>query len=110
MSLDLFFYNEFFGGNGVIPAEEFPLWKSRAEKELLVICGGKLDDSENVKLCICEIAELLYKNSLADGVVSENNDGYSVSYEKRDVRNKILHTAKCYLSGTGLLYRGVIND
>lgn len=110
MSVDLFFYNNSFGGKSVIPAEEFPLWIKRAEGELRIIIGEFPDDCEDVKLCICEIAELLYKNNLSAGILSENNDGYSVSYEKRNVRNQILHTAKCYLSGTGLLFRGVLNE
>ncbi len=110
MSIDLYFYNNSFGGKALIPAEEFPLWIKRAEGELRIIAGDFPKDDENVKFCILEIAELLYKNNMADGILSENNDGYSVSYEKRNVRNQILHTAKCYLQGTGILYRGVFDE
>ena len=110
MIADFFFYNDSFGGNSLIPADDFTLWEKRAQKELLFLTNGKMSNSQEVKLCICEIAELLFKNNIQDGILSENNDGYSVSYEKRNIKNKILHTAKCYLTGTGLLYRGVFDE
>ena len=109
MKVDLIFYNEKFGGNCKIPADEFPVWERRAEKVLSKISGGKSDNSEleAVRMCILEIAEALYEESKREGILSENNDGYSVRYEYGDIKPKINRIASVWLSGTDILYRGV---
>ena len=69
-----------------------------------------------LKMCQCEIAELLYKNDKreesSDGVVSESVSGWSKSYESGELaqaklKKKIIDCIYSHLSGTGLLYRGV---
>ena len=109
MKADLIFYNESFGGNCKIPADEFSVWERRAEKILSKMSGGKSDgeDIEAVKMCICEIAELLYAENKRNGILTENNDGYSVRYEYGDIKTKISEIASIWLSGTDILYRGV---
>lgn len=111
MICDLFFYNEHFGGDTKIPAEAFPLWERKAEAELLQLTGGRisLTEEERAKICVCEIAEYLFDVASRRGIESENNDGYSVSYQNRDIKTDVLNIAKIYLSGTDLLYRGVDN-
>lgn len=113
MMVDLIFYNESYGGEGKIPASLFSLWEKRAEAMLIHITDGKIKGQENlecVRFCICEIAEFLYKQENTSGIKSENNDGYSVSYQERDINNEILKIAEIYLSETDFLYRGVINE
>ena len=102
------FYSRVFGDNAKITAEAFPLWIKRAEAELSGITLGKSENSDDykVKLCLCEMAECLFENSMRCGIESENNDGYSIKYSKRDIKNLLNDIAKRYLSGTGLLYRG----
>lgn len=110
MTVDFIFYTESYGGNCKIPAELFPLWERCAENHLSRMTGGKScknADDERVKMCICEIAEFLYNQSRRDGIASENNDGYSVSYEKGDIKTQIHEIASVWLSGTDILYRGV---
>ncbi len=109
MIADLFFYSDVYGGNMRIPAEEFELWEKRAETELSQITGGRSgkSDEKSVKMCVCEIAELLYRENAREGIYSENNDGYSVRYNLGDIKKKIYLIAKTYLAGTDLLYRGV---
>lgn len=110
MTADLIFYNESFGGDCKIPASAFPLWERRAEAALAKITAGKSNaakDDERVKMCICEIAECLYEESQRCGIVSENNDGYSATYENGDIKRKIGNLAALWLSGTDILYRGV---
>lgn len=109
MTVDFIFYSESRGGNCKIPAELFPLWERYAERYLSHITGGKScknADDERVKMCICEIAEHLYNQSMREGIASENNDGYSVSYEKGDIKRQITEIASVWLSGTDILYRG----
>lgn len=112
MIADLFFYSEFCGGNLKIPAAEFERWERCASGELSRITGGKSNASndECIKICVCEMAELLYQEMLQGGIASENNDGYSVTYKNGDSKAKLISIAKRHLSGTDYLYRGVEND
>lgn len=109
MICDFIFYSEHFGRDAKIPAEVFSVWERKAEAELLHITGNRqsLDEDTKVKICICEIAEYLYDVSKRQGIDSENNDGYSVSYQNRDIKTDVFNIAKTYLCGTGLLFRGV---
>jgi len=113
MLTDLVFYIENYGGERKIPASLFSLWGKRAEAVLIHITDGKIKGQENlecVRFCICEIAEFLYKQENTSGIKSENNDGYSVSYQERDIKKEILKIAETYLGETDLLYRGVDNE
>ncbi len=109
MKADLFFYTEFCGGEGKIPAAEFPLWEQRACEALLYLTDGRSegDDSDSVKSCICAMAELMYEEEKRSGIASENNDGYSVVYKSEDMKSRLYAIAKTRLFGTDLLYRGV---
>lgn len=109
MIADLAFYNENFGGDSKIPASLFPLFERRAENELMFITDGKIKekDDECIKICICEMAEFLYKCLESGGIKSENNDGYSVTYEERDIKRELFKIAQVNLFGTELLFRGV---
>lgn len=93
----------------VIPKEEFPFWARKAAYELdRITCGNIREPTEAIKLCVCEIAELLYSDDKTGDITSENNDGYAVTYAKpKSQAARILDIAKTYLTGTGLLYRGV---
>ncbi len=109
MIADLAFYNENYGGDSKIPASLFPLFERRAENELMYITGGKIKgkDDECIKICICEMAEFLYECLEKGGLKSENNDGYSVTYQERDIKQELLRIAQLNLSETELLFRGV---
>jgi len=64
--------------------------------------------TDKIKSCCCEIAEMLKVEESRNGIQSENNDGYSVSYRTDlPIAVNINSTMQFYLSGTGLLYRGV---
>ena len=113
MMVDLIFYNEIYGGEGIIPASLFSLLEKRAEAILIHITDGKIKGQENlesVRFCICELAEFLYKQDNISGIKSENNDGYSVSYQDRDIKKEALKIIEMYLSETDFLYRGVANE
>lgn len=67
---------------------------------------------EAVKNACCEIADCFYTCEQKEGIASENNDGYSVSYNANNFEAKMtLHKAYAialrYLGSTGLLYRGI---
>lgn len=71
------------------------------------------------KLCACEIAEIVFQNDATQsergGVSSEKVGDWSKSYENTEqtmqaMQKKIKGVVYDYLSGTGLLYRGVYHD
>lgn len=76
---------------------------------------------EMVKLCLCEVAELIYQDDVmrqehgGKSIQSENTDGYSVTYTSPEdgedgisqTDRNIYSAIRRYLSGTGLLYLGV---
>lgn len=82
-------------------------------------------DSDNldlVQLCICEVSELIYqdeenkKKTGGRDVLSENTDGYSVTYATEaeagkiainSLEQKVYAVIRRYLVSTGLLYAGV---
>lgn len=102
------FYGRTYSGNAKIPLESFYLWEKRAAMELNRITKEDVlvSPSENAKMCICEVAEFLYENAKSDGILSENNDGYSVRFDKGERDTKICDIADRWLSKSGLLYRG----
>lgn len=112
MIADLIFYKENYGGDTKIPVASFSLWEKRAEAQLFNITAGKTEgkDDECIKMCICEMAELLYEHSKTQGIESENNDGYSVHYQNGDIKEALIKIAGTYLSKTDYLYRGVDNE
>ena len=109
MIADLAFYNGNYGGDSKIPASLFPLFERRAENELMFITGGKITgkDDECIKICICEMAEFLYECLERREIKSENNDGYSVVYQERDIKQELFKIARVNLCGTEFLFRGV---
>lgn len=107
-----FYFNVFCGGNsGVIPAEQFPRVALLARREVdILLCQDCLyaENEECINLCICEVAEALFKAEKADGIKSESVDGYSVTFEDvADVRTDINRIVRRWLSNSGLLYAGV---
>lgn len=119
--VDYEFYTDAYliGKEAVIDAASFPFYERFASKELMCFAGqniGNNDIPECVKLCVCEIAEALYTADKYDkqsgGKVSESVQGWSVSYQSAEQnentkRQKIVSIIYKWLSGTGLLYRGV---
>jgi hypothetical protein len=68
---------------------------------------------DEVKMCCCELAELLYKQDIEDkgNISSEKVGDYSVSYENSTDRKnladgKAIEIINNWLLVTGLLYRG----
>lgn len=66
------------------------------------------DVTERIKQAACRAAEMWETQAATDGIVSENNDGYSVTYsdKRKTARAAAEDIIKIYLADTGLLYRG----
>ena len=109
---------------GNLTEEDFEKSIFPATAHVRRITFGRADqnmETDEVKLATCAICDLLANDeklrSQHSGrtVVSENTDGYSVTYESGgngdtadDLLNrKIYKSAELYLGSTGLLYAGV---
>lgn len=116
------YYISTYRGN--LTEEEFEKAIIPATVHVRRIIFGRADQNmelDEVKLTTCAICDLLANDEKARSqhsgrtVVSENTDGYSVTYESgRDgdtaddlLTRKIYKAAELYLEPTGLLYAGV---
>lgn len=137
MIVDYNYYENIFAGDK-IPADIFERMSARAESELNKLILYKnysnyrgVDYTEQVKLAICSIADVLYEvyqrdkilSNLLDGktkiVSSEKIGDYSRNFENLTpkelmeqnstgvISRKIYEEASIYLLSTGLLNRGV---
>lgn len=115
-----FYMGEYLRGKEPSVGEErFEFYARSATQKIKLYTGDNVDGDnipECVKMCCCEIAETLYKSEQYDeqnaGVSSESVGGWSKSYESSESRKQSLDSsvrgiAYKWLSGTGLLYRGV---
>lgn len=104
------YYQDIFGKNMIIPGTAFSLWTAKACAVLDYITDSrfsKLEPTDKTLQCLCEVAELLYRQSENGNIQSENNDGYSVTYREQNRFVGIYETAGKYLAETGILYRGL---
>lgn len=117
MKVDYSFYVENFGGSQV-PERAWLSLELKAEKRLehfslgRTACDWQAKDWErNAKYAICEIAEAMQKREARGNIASENNDGYSVSYQteqtEEEFESRLYQIASTYLMSSGLLYMGV---
>lgn len=122
---DSTFYNGTYKdtmGETKIPQESFKRWAIQASNLIRTRTFGNIDESqeipETVQYCCCELAEYLYQcdkrdsESGNDGIASEKDGTWSVSYESREkVRDNDMYVSKgiiySWLANTGLLYCGV---
>lgn len=114
------FYNEeYLCGKKAVMTTDFPYYARDATQKIRQFTGSNVDKDnvpECVKMCCCEVAELTcgYEKSLAKtgGKSSESVGGWSVSYESREQaaqahKEQVRACVYKWLSGTGLLYRGL---
>lgn len=104
-----------------IPLESFKRWAIQASNLIRSRTFGNINEEnipESVQYCCCELAEHLYQcdkrdsESGNDGVSSEKDGSWSVTYESRENVSKndakksqgIIYN---WLANTGLLYCGV---
>lgn len=98
-------YRAVFGDLAKIPEDAFDVWILRSTLEINRYITVSVEGLEEdmARLCICEVAELLYSYAERDGIVSENTDGYSVSYDDKGL--ELYPVIKRCLPG--YVYRGV---
>lgn len=114
-----YYKNEYLCGKEAVIDTAFDFYARQATAEIKRYIERNLTDAEIpdcVKMCCCELAELNYKHEKTttdtNGKTSESVGGWSVSYESAEESKKNYDKAvkACiykWLSGTGLLYRGL---
>lgn len=123
IQVDYGFYAETYCGT-IIPdknALKQPIIKANSHLNQYMHKEPDETNLEMVKLCLCEVAELIYQDDAMRQehggklIQSENTDGYSVAYVSPEggedgisqTDREIYGVIRRYLSGTGLLYLGV---
>ena len=120
MKVDYCFYVETFGGSQVQESAWLPL-ELKAEKRLEHFTFGRTigdwsekDWEQNAKYAICEMVEAMQKKENRGNILSENNDGYSVSYQaelsENEFETRLYQIANIHLASSGLLYMGVDDE
>lgn len=110
--VDFLYYKEVFKGT-VIPSETvFDGLEIKAQAYVDKITFGRITGeiagTEAVKNAICAACEMQFQYSGHEGVASESNDGYSVSYsgDEKAAERAMYSAAKLFLPSE-LLYQGV---
>lgn len=128
------FYKEKYYGDS-IEESIFPKWEDRAADKLDQMTGGHINDvtktefDERIQKATCALADLLYQidyktahaNDPKNGnIKSMSSGGQSISFGSNETavdktlgdkaaQNRLCYDAVCeHLSGTGLLYAGVL--
>jgi hypothetical protein len=113
-----FYINEYLlGKKAVIDTASFAFYARKATQFIKKYTFDNVPETvpEVVKMCCCEVAELIYnseKSNISQGIASESVGDLSVSYESSENHTKLLaenikSVIYSWLTGTGLLYRGV---
>ena len=104
-------YLERYTGVEPVPEEEFAFFCEKAERLIDDLTFGRSReeaDREELLYAQTELIQFLFENQGRRGVVSESNDGLSVTYsEGRDEVAGARAIVKQWLGGTGLMYAGV---
>jgi hypothetical protein len=113
--VDYGFYVDVFGGNA--SRADFTRLSIKAAAYLDDLTSGRITSDlpvatqSKAKLALCELVDAYGMTEHGGGVVSESNDGVSVTYAASKTTQtdgqRYYAAARLYLAGTGLLYRGV---
>lgn len=108
--VDYKYYTDTFHGNK-IPESDFASNEYRAAAYVDKITRGRSAGSEldSVKDAVCAAAEVFFTSGQGEGISSENNDGYSVTYARSSTNQTMssaYQAARIFLPGE-MLYRGV---
>ena len=114
-----YYKNEYLCGKEAVIDTAFDFYARQATAEIMRYIGRNLTNTEIpncVKMCCCEVAERKFthekKTTDTNGKTSESVGGWRVSYEsaeksKEECDESVKSCIYKWLSGTGLLYRGL---
>lgn len=102
------FYRDAFGGDEIDP-KQFNRYVRMAVHFIksITVNSPDLSDDYDYKTAVCHVAEILMKYDKSSGISREDNDGYSISYEKNEYKQLAAEIVSVYLAGKGVLYCGM---
>lgn len=108
---DFLYYIEVYHGRQITTANEFDSLEVKARAYIDRVTYGRAQavcDTDAVKKAVCAACEVYHRYEAGEGISSENNDGYSVTYKfsLRQMSNSLRRAAALYLPAE-LLYQGV---
>lgn len=107
------FYKDSFGGS-LIPESRWTSLEMKMSARLNQYTFDRMIEDNwptRAKAALCEMCDCAYRYDQRDGKTSENNDGYSVSYDTNKTLNMMLYEiAEVYLINTGLMSLAVDDD
>lgn len=103
ITVDFSFYKEKYFGTLIEEEQKFrqPIVKANTYLKQNMYMNPSEEDMELVKLCLCEVAEMIYQDDVnkrehgGREIQSENTDGYSVSYATEAEAGKIAVVCLC---------------
>lgn len=117
-----FYTQSYLCGKEAVITTAFDFYSRKASTVIRTFTGNNIDENENnipecVRMCCCELAEMLFRyekllNGNTTGMTSQHIGDLSVNYEssenlRKSQSDEIRQIIYRWLSGTGLLYRGV---
>lgn len=106
MNVTYEYYCDSFGGS-LIPENHWKGLEVKMSARLNRYTFDRMEENvwpTKAKKALCEMCEYAYKYQKREGITSENNDGYSVSYDTSETEASALHRiAMIYLANTGLM-------
>mgnify|MGYP002728524091 CR=1 FL=1 len=114
MNVTYEYYMNSFGGS-LIPEDHWKRLEVKMSARLNRYTFDRMKEDAwpiKAKTALCEMCEYAYEYQKHEGITSENNDGYSVSYDTSKSEDSALYRiAMIYLANTGLMDLVVdIND
>lgn len=111
---DFDFYQNNYNGTLINTEKSFISLELKASAYIDMITSGKIDFSisddtqkEKIQSAVCAVCDIL-AGFPEDNIISENNDGYSVTYNKDfSARKSLLYNAARTYLPLSLLYRGI---
>ena len=106
MNVTYEYYQDSFGGS-LIPESRWNSLEIKMSARLNRYTFDRMTEgawSVKAKTALCEMCDCAYKYDQRDGKTSENNDGYSVSYDTgKSLDSMLYEIAEVYLVNTGLM-------
>lgn len=115
-----FYTQSYLCGKEAVIHTAFDFYSRKASTVIRTFTGNNIDENnipDCVRMCCCELAETLFRyekllNGNTTGMTSQHIGDLSVNYEsaenlRKSQSDEIRQIIYRWLSGTGLLYRGV---
>lgn len=105
---ETFYKNNYLQGRTAVISTGLPFYLQKSTTIMNRYIGRYIENVEdNVKMCCCEIADFLFTEYMRDNKTSENNDGYSVTWDlSKSNEKKVVDILNIWLDSE-YLYAGV---